>query len=59
MNSLEMQEYNTENISLLTTKEEQRDLCLRRKGNKEISMERKKRKKGESEGNTKENDLFV
>jgi len=45
MNSLEMQEYNTENISLLTSKEEQRDLCLRRKGNKDISRERKRRKK--------------
>jgi hypothetical protein len=34
MNFLDMQEYNKENISLLTTKEEKRDLCLRRKGNK-------------------------
>jgi hypothetical protein len=45
MNSLEMQEYNIENISLLASKQEQLDLCLRRKGTKEISMEREKRKK--------------
>jgi hypothetical protein len=59
MNSLEVQEYNTEDISLLPSKEKQRDICLRRKGNKEISMERKKRKKEESEGKTKAHDVFV
>lgn len=42
MNSLEMQEYNTEDISLLTSNEEQRDWWLRRKGNKKLIMETKK-----------------
>jgi len=54
-----MQEYNTENILLLTTKVEKRDLYSRRKGNKEISMVREKRKKEESERKTKPNDVFV
>lgn len=59
MNPLEMQEYNTENVSLPASKEEQHDLCFRRKGTKEISMKRKKRKKEECEGKTKANDVFV